>query len=193
MSCKNVDWDTDNSVLRDFRVPFGTLVLLPHAVFWTKKPGAWFSFHSHWCKSGVTLLSLTELLWGKLMSSRLESDFLNTGCKAIIKFEITLKKICCAPLLTCLGGEEECIQHRDTFSPSFLTILICLLKFSVLPWLCQWLFPLVRGHCRRMKSQQTYARPLISGVCSVILVPWCLKSLLGLKSGMIFSCLIIKP
>lgn len=32
MSCKNIDWDTDNSILRDFRVPIGPVVLLPCAV-----------------------------------------------------------------------------------------------------------------------------------------------------------------
>lgn len=33
MSCKNIDWDTDNSILRNFRVPMGPFVLLPHAAF----------------------------------------------------------------------------------------------------------------------------------------------------------------
>lgn len=37
-----------------------------------------------------------------------------------------------------------------------------------------------------MRIQETCARPLNSGVCSGILVPPCLKSLLGLKSGMTF-------
>lgn len=78
-------------------------------------------------------MSLMLSLWGKFMSSRLESEFLTTSHKAIIKFEITLKKYPVLLSFTCLGREEESIQHRDTFSPSFLTILISLLKCSVLP------------------------------------------------------------
>lgn len=52
-------------------------------------------------------MSLMLSLWGKLMSSRLESDFLNTSHKAIIKFEIMLEKYTVLLSLPAWGEERK--------------------------------------------------------------------------------------
>lgn len=142
MGCRNIDWGSDNSNLWDLQVPFGMFALLPlfcssvfllfFSFFWVKKPKAWFSLCSPW-------------LW--IRSTISEFDAVPLGEICVVKFRIRLlecnlqsyhwvwdnpQKICCAPLLARLQEEEEGIQHRDTFSPSFLTIRISLLKCSVL-------------------------------------------------------------